>query len=422
METDVLVLGAGPAGSSTAYFLAEEGVRVILADAQTFPREKICGDGVTPAGVRVLSRMGVLDGTEDQKGRYRPFRGVRIFASDGTDVRLHYPHHSKGGGPRHGYVIPRYDLDYQIVNRAAAAGAEFMPGFRAVEPLYDAGQVVGYRGRYHGRSMRVRAKLVVVATGARLHTVQALGLCPSPATTELAMRGYFVLDGEVEAHAYLEIHLERDLLPYYGWLFPVNDRTVNVGVGADRGGQGEGRLRATFREFVRRNPRMRERLSGAVLKEPPRGWPMRSEFLTRRTYADGLLAVGEAAGLVDPLTGEGIAFALQGGELAAAAASEALCAGDFSAGKLSSYGLALSRHFAPYFSYAQRLRSLLSNPELADTLVALAIRAKETRAQGWAPGPLASLLRFAVERRRVLGAAPYLAYRLLRTRSRSIEA
>ena len=115
MDADVLVLGAGPAGSSTAYFLAAQGIRVILVDAQIFPREKICGDGVSPAGVRVLLRMGVLDSTKEQDSGYRLFRGVRIFASDGSDVRLHYPFHPRDGGPKHGYVIPRRELDQQMV-------------------------------------------------------------------------------------------------------------------------------------------------------------------------------------------------------------------------------------------------------------------------------------------------------------------
>jgi flavin-dependent dehydrogenase len=235
------------------------------------------------------------------------------------------------------------------------------------------------------------------------------------------MRGYFRLDRDLEEDPCLEIHLDRGLLPHYGWLFPVDERTVNVGVGADRNGQEDTGLRAAFREFVSRNPKVRERLDGAIPEGLARGWPTHTGFLACRTYDDGVLVVGEAAGLVDPLTGEGIAFALQSGELAAATACEAFSTGDFSASRLSSYGLALRRRFSPYFRYTQRLRSLLSNPELADALVALARRTKATRAGRWALRPTASLVRFAIERRRVLGTAPYLAYRLLRARARSIE-
>jgi flavin-dependent dehydrogenase len=262
---------------------------------------------------------------------------------------------------------------------------------------------------------------VVVATGAHLGTVQALGLYRSSNVTKLAMRAYYALPSDLDIDPYLQIHLEQNLLPYYGWVFPVDARTLNIGVGADRSEQGEGQLRAAFECFIDRNPQVREQLVGAKQVDRLRGWPMRTGFLHRRTYDDGVLAVGEAAGLVDPLTGEGISFALQSGALAAEAACEALAEGNVSSAKLSAYGRALQRRYAAYFRYTQLLRSRVRDPGLADVLVALAREAKKARAARWAPGALGSLLWFAFQKRQVLGLTPYLAYRLLRARAISIE-
>ena len=160
MQAEVLVLGSGPAGSSTAYFMAKNGVQVLLVDRQGFPREKVCGGGLSPAAVRILTRMGVLDGGEETRGDYRFFAGVRIFAPDGSSVRLNYPFRPRLGGARRGCVVRRVDLDQRLLERAVAAGAQFMPHFRAVGPIRTSGPCCGglaflpaTRGRRSARSL-----------------------------------------------------------------------------------------------------------------------------------------------------------------------------------------------------------------------------------------------------------------------------
>jgi len=370
MQTQVLVVGAGPAGSAAAYSLARHGVGVVLADQCTFPRDKTCGDGISPAGVRVLMRIGVLDPAELTRGKRRLFSGVRIVAPGGASVDLHYPWPSQQTGFGQGCVIPRSELDAMLVERAIAAGATFLPGFRAMEPIWSSGRVAGLGGVCHGSATAVKADVTIVATGARLHLLRALGLCdPAPPFT-VGVRQYLRLPTDAFPGSYLRVYLEPNLLPDYAWVFPIDDRLVNVGL-ASAGHwrvQGKNSLTALLGTFVGGTSAAAGSLAGAVPVGPPTGTPLRADFLRRKTCAAGVLVAGEAAGLVDPLTGEGISFALQSGELAAEVAYRATLAHEFERA-LCTYERALRQRFAAYFCFAWQLRSRLSDPRLANALV-----------------------------------------------------
>jgi geranylgeranyl pyrophosphate synthase len=222
------------------------------------------------------------------------------------------------------------------------------------------------QGRCDKRPLTIEAQLIVVATGANRTLVRALGLSDEDRLRALALRAYVA--GLQGLDDYLEIYLDRELLPGYAWVFPTGDGTANVGAGIrlnDVTTAGGGRqLRATFDRLLRSS-----RLAGGQLLGRPQGFPLRTDFPAIPSYADGVLVVGEAAGLVNPLTGEGIALALESGQLAAEVASEALLSGDFSSDRLRRHDDVLRERYAGYFEDARELMARLAHPKVLEAVI-----------------------------------------------------
>ncbi|MBC8254932.1 MAG: geranylgeranyl reductase family protein [Ardenticatenia bacterium] len=361
MQCDVVVVGAGPGGSAAAYWLARRAIDVLLVDKVHFPRAKPCGDGLTPHAIAMLETMG-LARTIEQRGR--AFAGVRVLAPDGRASLFNLPA-GMDGQPQQGLVIPRHDLDDILRQQAVAAGCRFLPGFMALVPHYCQGQLAGIVGQRGSHPLTIQARLVILATGSSRTLVEALGLAPDDKPSGLAMRAY--LTGVSNLDEYLEIYLHGDLLPGYAWIFPAGEKTANIGVGIRLDGitPGEGarQLRAAFERFVQSKS-----AEGRLLGQA-HGAPLCTDFPAIRTFASGALVVGEAAGLVNPLTGEGIALALESGQLAAEIANKALRAGNVSSDQLLRYDEALRQRHADYFNDARELMARLTHPTVMEAVI-----------------------------------------------------
>ncbi len=362
MRCDVVVAGAGPAGSAAAYWLARTGADVLFVDRAHFPRDKPCGDGLTPRAVAALCAMALGDVVLAQG---RPFAGVRISypAFGSTPVEL------PGGGdgrPGQGIILGRRYLDDVVRQGAIRAGARFLPGFAARAPHYRDGRLAGLEGQQCGQPFIIHADLLVVATGANRALLQALQIADINRADGLALRTYLSNVSDLDDH--LEIHVDRDLLPGYAWVFPAGARLANVGAGirldgltpADAGR----RLRAAFDAFAGSG-----RLAGAHTLAPPIASLLRTDFPAIPTSGLGYLVVGEAAGLVNPLTGEGIALALESGQIAAAICAEALSSGDPSARGLARYDEILRARYGSYFRDARELMARLQHPRVFESVL-----------------------------------------------------
>ncbi|MFD9451758.1 geranylgeranyl reductase family protein [Streptomyces sp. NPDC059985] len=311
---DAVVVGAGPAGCAAAYHLAVRGRRVLLLEAQRFPRDKVCGDALTQRAVRILAAMGVLDSlphTERMRGArvHMRSRGWRDFVYDA------YP-----GTDSHSLVVPRVVLDEAVALRAVAVGAELWESAAVTAPIVEGGRVVGVQVRREGRPIDVRAAVVVAADGARSPLARAVGLLPEgDLGVGVGVRGYLTgLDGLrdlQEAFLPLDDIAGRDLLPSFGWINPTGASEANVGVALFRPGY-EGRAEQVLQHFLARLSTRGKGFGGRLRGE----WataPFRLDFSPDRCVADGILLVGDAAGLVNPFTGEGISYALESGRTAA---------------------------------------------------------------------------------------------------------
>ncbi len=383
-SAQVVVVGAGPAGSTTATALAARGVEVLLLDREVFPREKTCGDGLTPRSVGVLEEMGLLAKVE-AAGALR-MDGVRIHAPNGDYIEAAFD--SSGELPSFGLTLPRIALDALLLEHAQAAGARFVGNFRAKGLVWDGraagasqrGTVIGVEGVLDGEPAVVRAPLTCLATGAAAPLVEQAGLFPAAPLIIRATRSYFE---DVEAlDPLFQFYFDRGLLPGYGWIFPMAGGRANVGTGYFPGGQFRRRSapsRRLYDGFLDRNLSVKQQLAGATPAGPVKSYPLRTDFPRVQTQTDGLLLVGEAAGLVNPINGEGVDFALESGLMAAEVAADALPAGDLSGERLAVYGRRLRERYLTLFHYLAKMRDWYFRERVLNLIIRKAHRRPELK-------------------------------------------
>jgi menaquinone-9 beta-reductase len=357
-DVDVLIVGAGPAGAAAAHHLARRGVDVVCVDKARFPREKVCGDGLTPRGVRALQGMGVDPGEPG----YVRIEGLRVY---GPTVRLNLPWPKLDAFPDYGVVRTRHDLDHILVQRAVKSGARLWEGTEATEPLVDDGWVVGARvQRADGRPETVRARYVLAADGAASRFAQKAGVRRvADRPLGVAARRYYRSPREQGSwfESWFDLWENGVILPGYGWIFPVGDGILNVGAG----------LLNTTSYFKEISPR---RMLDVFLRGLPEDWGIVEENaagevlsgplpmgMNRRPLAlPGLLLLGDAGGVVNPFTGEGIAYAIESGEVAAELVHEALATGR--PGLAHAYPIEMRRRYGRYFTVGRAFARAIGNP------------------------------------------------------------
>ncbi|MEJ8811975.1 geranylgeranyl reductase family protein [Variovorax ureilyticus] len=351
---DVLVIGAGPAGSACAQMLARAGLDVVLADQHEFPRDKVCGDGLIPDAHRALERLGVQG---EVLARARASAQVGCVGPSGGRVEV----------PARLAVLPRRELD-EILRRAAlAAGARWLAPAKFEAPLVDAdGRVAGARLALPGGiSQSVAAHWTVLATGAASGPLTAAGLCTRKAPSGIALRGYVRHEAMAARGNGLEVVWHRALRRGYGWIFPCAAGVFNIGVGVTH--DGDVNLRDLFDAFKRIHAPARELLEGGEPLGPFKGAPLRCSLEGARWSRPGLLVAGEAAGSTYQFTGEGIGKALETGMLAAQAIALGHDAGA-EAQVGARYEAALDS-LKPRFAAYELANRINDHPWLADLLV-----------------------------------------------------
>jgi len=378
-EADVIVVGAGPAGSATACYLARAGIDVLVLEKATFPREKVCGDGLTPRAVKALVGMGVPIGEQDGWVRNK---GLRII---GGGVRLELPWPELSSYPGYGLVRSRLDFDETLARNAQKAGARLLEGVTVTDPVRnDDGRIIGVKarpsapgeggpaegGRPHGPAQEYRARVVVAADGNSSRLSLAMGLGKrDDRPLGVAVRTYYTSPRHDDDYleSWLDLWDGDRLLPGYGWIFGMGDGTSNVGLGLLN-------TSASFKNVDYRDL-LRRWLAGMPAEwgyteenrtEPVRGAALPMGFNRTPHYTRGLLLAGDAGGMVNPFNGEGIAYAMEAGELAARFIAQALARPDAAGAEqvLHSYPQALKNVYGGYYTLGRKFVQAIGNPRL----------------------------------------------------------
>ncbi|QCB92850.1 geranylgeranyl reductase family protein [Cellulomonas shaoxiangyii] len=379
-DADVIVVGAGPAGASAAYHCAAAGLDVLLLEKASFPRDKICGDGLTPRAVAELVRMGVP--VREQDGWIRN-KGLRVIGG-GHRLELAWPELSVY--PSYGLARARTSFDQTLAEHARSAGAKLRERTSVTAPVRDerTGRVVGVRARsvdHDGRrtvdagdEVTYRAPVVVAADGVSARLATAVGRAKrDDRPMGVAVRTYFRTPRHDDP--WMESHLElwdgapgrSNLMPGYGWIFSLGDGTANVGLGSVSSTAAATKVdyKDLFARWMANAPAEWE-FTPENQVAPVRGAALPMGFNRGPLYADGLLLAGDAAGMVSPFNGEGIAYGLQAGRVAGDAIAQGLARGS-AAGResaLATYQSRMKDDLGGYYTLGRLFVRLIEHPQV----------------------------------------------------------
>ena len=369
-DADVIVVGAGPAGSAAAFHCASAGLDVLLLEKSEFPRDKVCGDGLTPRAVAEMVRMGLP--IREQDGWIRN-KGLRVLGG-GHRLELEWPELSSY--PSYGLAKSRMSLDHTLADHARSAGAKLQERTNVTGAVRDerSGRVVGVTAKTADGAAEYRAPIVIAADGVSARLATGMGLEKRmDRPMGVAVRTYFRTPRHDDA--WMESHLElwdgeprrSNLMPGYGWIFALGDGTANVGLGSVSSTAAATKVdyKALFAAWMANAPAEWEFTPDNQVG-PVRGAALPMGFNRGPLYGNGLMLVGDSAGMISPFNGEGIAYGLQAGRVAADAIAQGLARGT-AAGReraFATYQRRMKDDLGGYYTLGRVFVRLIEHPEI----------------------------------------------------------
>lgn len=372
-EYDVIIVGAGPAGGTTATILAQKGYDVLLLDRDEFPRDKACGDGIPAGCIDIMNSLGMGDKIQEAvaNGQFYRLDKVRVYSPKGKMVQARLEPGENGGKS---YVAPRIYFDAVIQQQAVESGANFEQAL-VKEPIIEKGHVVGVRAQLNGSVKELRSKVVVGADGVTSVITRALrpkGKQHVDSHRAVALRAY-IHDITENPHE-VEFYLYDEILPGYAWIFPAGKNKANIGLGMrlDVFRSGNYNLKKMLQSFLEM-PEIKSRLIQGGKVDGIKSWQLNfgSQKSLQNAF-DGALLVGDAAGLINPLTGGGIHNSMISAKFASQTIDEALKKGDTSLQELTIYEQLCHDAMWSNMRYSLLIQQLVMHfPSLADILFSL---------------------------------------------------
>ncbi len=377
MMTDVIIIGGGPAGCAAALGLNQLGYRVVLCDQAKFPRDKVCGEFISPAADPILKRLGVLDRIEALSPKR--LKGVAISSYEGEEIVIDYPQLPGMDARPTSLSVPRYELDAILMEQVKQVGVEVREQHKVTEFLFAEGRVTGVRGWDENKtSFTLKAPLVIDAGGRNALSLKKMGLKNKPAgNIKIAMAAHW--QGAQIADDYCYMHVSR---PGYTGISSVGKERANVVLVVNHKSMHGEKPDKFYLDAVMRNSHRCKILQGAKCIESVRTIESLA-FSIKPIPCGGLLLVGDAMGFIDPFTGEGIYLSLRSSEIAVEVADKAFKKSDWSNEVLKDYEVRRRQEFDNKFLLSRIFQKLIYSrffcdrvvkalqrkPELAETLV-----------------------------------------------------
>ena len=380
----VLILGAGPAGCGTSFFLSKSGIPHTILERETFPRDKVCGDAVSGKSAHVLRTAHApwLHEIFSEADVFLPTRGIQFVAPNGKSLDISYPQSQRPGETAPGFTAPRMVFDNFLFSKLNPqfATVHQLVRVRSVERMAGINKVVWEQG---GVTHTTLADLLVGADGEKSMVRKAYYQNAAPQKADsVGLRAYYTGVGGKHEQDFIELHFLNEVLPGYLWIFPLPNGQFNVGIGmlSEEVRRKKINLREVFLRALKTNPALKERFANAELVGKIQGWGL--PMVTRRqpVSGEGYLLTGDAAALIDAFSGEGIGNALYSGMLAAAAIEKALKAGSTDAAFLKmAYDDPLYRRLADEIRISATLQRLCNYPWLFNFVVNKSQKSPELR-------------------------------------------
>ncbi|OUW78515.1 MAG: hypothetical protein CBD77_04055 [bacterium TMED217] len=374
---DVIIVGAGPAGTSAALYANRFGLKTLLLDKYRFPRDKTCGDALSGKSVKILDDLNLIDGLDNLNGSI--IKRIIFGNPRHSECELLLDKSLNKNHIKHGYVIPRTDFDNYMLQQAKKV-SDFEEGFIVKDLIFENNMVVGVKGYTKGdQEKEFRSNLVFGADGPNSIVSKKSGLYDmNMEHTAVGIRCYY--ENVKDLTDQIELHYVKEMNPGYFWIFPAGQNRANIGVGLLKSiVKKEQRKLNDIMLDVIKSENFKNRFKDAIPLEKPKGWNLPFGSIKRENYGNGFLLLGDAAGLVDPFTGEGIGNAMVSGRIASEIAVKAKEVHNYTKEYLKTYDQNLWGYLGSELNTSTKLLKLARSKFLLNFVIDRAARNKKVR-------------------------------------------
>ena len=373
---DVIIVGAGPAGATAALYANRLGINCIMLDKAIFPRDKVCGDALSGKTVRIMRELNLIDEVEQLSGA--SINRITFGSPSHKQFDINLLGSQNKTHIKKGFVIPRKIFDNYLFEKASQV-TEVRQGFSVTNLIFDNNKLVGVKGISNKKEEEFRAPIIMGCDGANSIIARKLNLYEMDMkNTSVAIRCYY--EGVKGLTDQIELHYVKEVLPGYFWLFPAGNGLANIGIGLSKSdAKKEKRTLRQILEDVTQSEYFKDRFLNAKALEKPIGWNLPLGRIKRKNHGNGFMLLGDAAGLIDPFTGEGIGNAMVSAKYAMQIALVAKEEGKYSKSVLSKYDKLLWSEIGKELHTSTKLQNLAKSSFLLNFIINRAARNKEVQ-------------------------------------------